>query len=241
MEEEIKQLIGLQDLDLEIQSMKKERDEIPAAITSSNKELKELETSLAIEKERFDVDEKEKNTKEIELKLEDIKLVKSREKLNAVKTTKEHKAALKEIEEHNKQNSILEERILFLLDELDSLRKTVEELESAFKVSSKEIGAEIEGFEKRTAEIEKSIETMQIKRNTLFAKIDQKYSEKYNRLINSVEGHVVVGVVKGVCTGCFINLPPQLFNEMMGDKNLKVCPNCSRLIFFKEEETDKKG
>jgi uncharacterized protein len=241
LEEEIKQLIGLQDLDLEIQSIKKERDEIPAAITSFNEELKELETSLAIEKERFDVDEKEKNTKEIELKLEEIKLVKSREKLNAVKTTKEHKAALKEIEEHNKQNSILEERILFLLDELDTLRKTVEELESAFKVSSKEIGAEIEGFEKRTAEIEKSLETMQEKRDTLFSKIDQKYSEKYNRLINSVYGHVVVGVVKGVCTGCFMNLPPQLFNEMMEDMDLKVCPNCSRLIFFKDDETDKKG
>ena len=82
---------------------------------------------------------------------------------------------------------------------------------------------------------------MQGKRDTLLAKIDPKYSEKYNRLINSVEGHVVVGVVKGVCTGCFMNLPPQLFNEMMSDMDLKLCPNCSRLIFFKEDETDKKG
>ena len=235
MKEEIKQLIDLQNLDLEIQSIIKEKDEIPAVITSLNEELTKLETNLAIEKERFDVDEKEKSSKEIELKLEEIKLEKSREKLNAVKTTKEHKAALKEIEEHNKQNSILEERILFLLDELESLRKIVENLESDYNVRAKEIGAETKKIGKRAIEIDKTIETMQDKRNKLFAKIDPEYSEKYNRLINSLQGHVVVNVVKGVCTGCFINLPPQLFNEMLRDMDLKTCPNCSRLIFFKEE------
>jgi len=235
LKEEIKQLIDLQNLDLEIQSIIKEKDEIPAVITSLNEELTKLETNLAIEKERFDVDEKEKSSKEIELKLEEIKLEKSREKLNAVKTTKEHKAALKEIEEHNKQNSILEERILFLLDELESLRKIVENLESDYNVRAKEIGAETKKIGKRAIEIDKTIETMQDKRNKLFAKIDPEYSEKYNRLINSLQGHVVVNVVKGVCTGCFINLPPQLFNEMLRDMDLKTCPNCSRLIFFKEE------
>jgi predicted nucleic acid-binding Zn-ribbon protein len=239
LKEEIKQLIELQNLDLELQSDKREMDEIPAKIDTLNEELDKLDASLKAEKERLDEDEKERRSKEVELKEEEIKLKKARDKLNVVKTNKEYKAALKEVEDHNRQNSLLEERILALMDELDSLRNTVKELESDYEKRSEEIGAEIEGFTKKTEEIDKSIEKKQKKRNTLLEKIDPDYSTKYNRLINNLEGQVVVGVVNGVCNGCFINLPPQFFNEMLRDRDIKVCPNCSRLIFFKEEETKK--
>lgn len=239
MKEEIKQLIELQSLDLELQSDRRERDEIPAKIETLNKELYKLDVSLKEEKEHLDEDEKERRSKEVELKEEEIKLKKAREKLNVVKTNKEYKAALKEVEDHNKQNSLLEERILALMDELDTLRNKVKELESDYEVRAKEIGTEVEGLTKKTDEIDKSIEKKQEKRNTLFEKINPDYSTKYNRLINTLEGQVVVSVVNGVCNGCFINLPPQFFNEMLRDQDIKVCPNCSRLIFFKEEETKK--
>lgn len=239
MKEEIKQLLELQNLDLELQSDKREMDEIPAKIDSLNEELKNLGASLKAESERLDEDEKEKRTKEVELKEEEIKLKKSRDKLNVVKTNKEYKAALKEVEDHNRQNSLLEERILALMDELDSLRNTVEQLESDYEERSKEVGAEIGVLTKKTEDINESIEKKKEKRNGLLEKIDPDYSIKYNRLINNLEGQVVVGVINGICNGCFMNLPPQFFNEMLRDRDIKVCPNCSRLIFYKEEEAKK--
>jgi len=42
-----------------------------------------------------------------------------------------------------------------------------------------------------------------------------------------------------VCTGCYMNLTPQFFNEIQRDKDLKVCPNCSRMIYWHEEVEEK--
>ncbi|MBN1571764.1 MAG: hypothetical protein JW984_01060 [Deltaproteobacteria bacterium] len=241
MKEDIQQLINLQEIDLELETIRRERDQIPTKIASLNRELQDLETELASEKERLDEDEKEKKLKETELRDEEEKLKKSRDKLNAVKTNKEYKAVLKEVEDHNKQNSLLEERILVLMDQLDSLRNTVNGLESRLVERRAEIGTEVEGLTKKTEEIDKSIESKQDEREKLLAKIDPKYSENYNRLSKRLGGTVVVGVSRGICTGCYMNLPPQFFNEMLRDLDIKVCPNCSRLIFLKEDEAVKKA
>ncbi len=240
MKEDIQQLITLQEIDLELEIIKGEKDEIPAKIAILNRELEELEAELASEKERLESDENEKKLKESELRDEEEKLKKSRDKLNAVKTNKEYKAVLKEVEDHNKQNSLLEERILALMDELDSLKNSVDVLESKLNERRAEIGAEVGDLTKKTDEIDKSIGSKQDKREKLLAKIDPKYSETYNRLSKRLGGTVVVSVSKGICSGCFMNLPPQFFNEMLRDLDIKICPNCSRLIFLKEDEAVKK-
>ncbi len=46
---------------------------------------------------------------------------------------------------------------------------------------------------------------------------------------------VLVKVKKGVCNGCYMNLPPQFFNELLSDRDIKTCPNCARLIYLDEE------
>lgn len=241
MKDDIQQLITLQEIDLKLEIIKRERDEIPTKIASLNRELDNLEVELTAEKERLVEDEKEKKLKESELRDEEEKLKKSRDKLNAVKTNKEYKAVLKEVEDHNKQNSLLEERILALMDQLDSLKDAVSQLESRLGERRREIETEIEGLTKKTEEIDESIESKQGERGKLLAKIDPKYSETYNKLSMRLGGSVVVGVSRGICLGCFMNLPPQFFNEMLRDLDIKICPNCSRLIFLKEDEAVKKG
>jgi len=43
-------------------------------------------------------------------------------------------------------------------------------------------------------------------------------------------------VKNGTCLGCFMNIPPQLFIEVMKNSRLITCPSCNRIFFYNEEE-----
>ncbi len=47
-------------------------------------------------------------------------------------------------------------------------------------------------------------------------------------------GYAVAPVVKGVCQGCHMALPPQLNNILARMESLETCPRCGRLVYRKE-------
>jgi predicted nucleic acid-binding Zn-ribbon protein len=54
-------------------------------------------------------------------------------------------------------------------------------------------------------------------------------------LISRRGGTAVVNVKNGVCLGCFMNIPPQLFIEVTKNNRLILCPSCNRIFYFTEE------
>ena len=68
--------------------------------------------------------------------------------------------------------------------------------------------------------------------------IDASVLRKYDMLRTRRNGKAVVGVIKGVCQGCFMSIPPQHFNNILkGDKMLD-CPTCQRILFHNPESTE---
>ncbi|HFB84009.1 MAG TPA: hypothetical protein ENJ72_04385, partial [Thermodesulfatator sp.] len=44
-----------------------------------------------------------------------------------------------------------------------------------------------------------------------------------------------------ICEGCHMNIPPQLYNELMRDNRLMECPLCQRIIYHKDSYKDVTG
>jgi len=55
---------------------------------------------------------------------------------------------------------------------------------------------------------------------------------KYDKIRGRSRGIAVISVWKGICNGCHMNLPPQLYNELQKSAELMICPNCNRIIYF---------
>ncbi len=47
-------------------------------------------------------------------------------------------------------------------------------------------------------------------------------------------GIAVVSARSSICSGCNMNLPPQLYNELQRSEELICCPNCNRIIYWDE-------
>ena len=239
MKEKVVLLTHLQEVDNLLLSLKKRREIIPERILELEIELEQYQIDINTGKERLIELEKERKEKDIDLKDEEESLIKSESKLSEVKTNKEYEAALKEIVEHKKKNSMLEEQTLKLMEEFDTLQQEIARKETELKEKSVEIDSDIESLKKKADEIEKELKLKEKERSKISIDIDPAHLMKYERLGKMKINNSVVRVKKGVCGGCFMNLPPQLYNEMQRDQDLKICPNCNRLIYWQEDEKEK--
>jgi len=65
----------------------------------------------------------------------------------------------------------------------------------------------------------------------LIQSCDKAILGHYQKLIQKGNGLAVVSVVDGICQGCHLNIPPQLYNEVLKQKELITCPFCHRILY----------
>ena len=113
-------LVALQGVELEILKTERQIFALNDEASSLGQASAEHEAQVAAEKKALD--ELKKTYRELESESKDnaAKIEKSNEKLRAVKTNKEYQSTLKEIEEIQKKNSGIEDRMIELLDQLES-------------------------------------------------------------------------------------------------------------------------
>ena len=68
-------------------------------------------------------------------------------------------------------------------------------------------------------------------RNTRVKKVKAALLRKYEQIREKRDGVAMVGVTNGVCLGCYMNVPPQLYNELLREDKLHACPTCNRLLY----------
>ncbi|MGQ9500303.1 MAG: zinc ribbon domain-containing protein, partial [Dissulfurimicrobium sp.] len=195
-------------------------------------ELKQLNEQLAaVKKRKFDIED--------ELKMEMIRLNKSQQKLNSIKTNREYQALLKEIDEIKKANKSREDEMIAAMEELESIEVSIKTKKSETDDIQKEIDAENAHLIQIENELNRQLDVIMKQRDIIVKDIRQDLLSRYHFLRDKRGGIVIVSVTEGVCNGCHMNLPPQLFNELLRDEKIHYCPTCQRLIYAKiNEEND---
>src|SRR6185295_5636064 len=63
--------------------------------------------------------------------------------------------------------------------------------------------------------------------------VEKNWLKTYDSLA-AKRGYAVAPVIKGVCQGCHMALPPQLNNILARMESIETCPRCGRLVYRKE-------
>ena len=205
-------------------------------------ELEQEYTSVcdAVEAQRTQVDglRKRRKEKDSQLQAGQESLKRTRERLFEVKTNKEYQSMLKEIEIFEGKNSRLEDEVISFLDELDRLeaelkvqerdledrRRLYEEERRKMEEELNSLNGELEDCTRKNAEIRKEIPA--------------EILRKYEKIKGIGRGLAVVAVWKEVCGGCHMTIPPQLYNDLQKTKALITCPNCNRIIYWENRNSE---
>ena len=234
MEQELKTIYETQIIDIQIMENEKKLVSTPKKIEKMDSDIKAMQDKISKEKEILEELEKERKRKEKDLELDKEKVKKFESKLYEVKTNKEYQALLKEIETAKLMNDKEEEEIIEIMVKIEDLKKDYEstskllkEKEKVTEVEKKKLLAEIDS-------VDKTINKLKQQRDNLLSVVDKTLRETYNMLISKRGGMAVVNVKNGVCLGCFMNIPPQLFIEVTKNNRLILCPSCNRIFYFTE-------
>ncbi len=234
MREDIANLIKLQKVDLKLLALDKEKENCPDSLLEAEKALSaKKEEIVAIEKEIEDLKYK-KRAHEDELEQEYQRLRKSQNRLMEVKAQREYQALLKEIEEIKKANKVREEEILQIMDRLEKLAEEKEKLAQELVELEKQVNDERAKYEAKRAEIDQQRSVVWEEREAIAKNIPVTLLKRYEFIKSRRNGVAVVGVLDAVCDGCHMNIPPQLYNELIRDDKVHECPICQRIIFYKK-------
>ena len=88
--------------------------------------------------------------------------------------------------------------------------------------------------ETEKAELEKELVTLKKLRAGVVEATDSDVYDQYIMLLEIYHGHAVSEVREEICQGCNMNIPPQLFVEIKKNEDIYHCPQCRRILYYRE-------
>lgn len=231
MREQLKLLENLQQVDVQLEVKKQALTSLPAKLKSLKEDVDRVE--LLLDKERQQLEESQRLRAELDggIKSNQDMMTKSKNKLGQVRNSKEFMATQRELEVTRKTTLDREE-------ELAKLMAAIETSQESIKVHEEEVGALkrlVDEEEKETsakvAELQGEVEVGQAARDKMTKGIRKDLLARYDH-IRRAAGDAVVPARSGVCTGCDMMLPPQLFNILQRGDSVETCPSCRRIVYF---------
>jgi uncharacterized protein len=227
-------LLQLQTSDVKVRELETASTQLPAKLDPLRRDLAKLQGMLDAEKAKLGETETWRKNQQELLDREREALKAAQNKLNASKNTKEYGAASREVE--NKRKSIADREA-----ELKKVSEAATTSTGQLAARDKDVEGvrtELTQNEDAMAEQLNSIRTQlaeaKVARDQARAQVDKQWLKTYDTLL-SKRGYAVAPVIKGVCQGCHMALPPQLNNILARMESIQTCPRCARLVYRKEQ------
>jgi uncharacterized protein len=226
----------LQDVLLKEFEIEAELEEIPRELNSLKKRFQRADRAI----KEYELG-KEKHTATIErLRREKEELNKNKEKFEAqiplIKTQREYEALTSELAQIKEKLEAMEEEELNAFQELENVNKALEEQ----KAVHEELSAEIKDLDKKVGkameEKQKELKSCLKGKDKISSGLDEEIVYKFEKIVKKKDGIGIVSVKRNVCMGCNMILPPQFVNNVRKEDMIIFCPNCSRILFYHEDE-----
>jgi len=144
----------------------------------------------------------------------------------------EYRALAHEIELCKEAIVKLEDQQLDLMEKAEKAQKDASAAAQAANDAKKLADGQIANLATREQNLQKELAELQSNREQLLQAVDESARSRYERLLKSKGGNVVVGVQHGVCGGCHMRLPTQIIVSCQAQQELVTCINCGRILYY---------
>lgn len=224
-------LLKLQGIELKMASIQTFIDGHPGQLKQLDSRLTAFEDNISEVKSGLSDLQQIYRSHESDAQTYQAQIEKSREKLKSVKTNKEYQSSLKEIGELEGLQSKVEDKMIQCLEDTDEAEAALAGKKEEFKRFSQQGNVQKEEIKRESAEKEAQLSELDMERKKILQLVAPGLLNKYNAVKKNAGGIGVAVVKNSVCQGCNVNIPPQMFNELLKFDKLLVCPFCQRIIY----------
>jgi predicted nucleic acid-binding Zn-ribbon protein len=234
MDEQLGMLIQLQEIDGKIRSLADQKKRLPEILAGLESRRAANKAELETAKENLLAAQKSKRDRDKDLEAGVQKVEKLKTRSSEIKNNKEYQALLKEIETAEQENKAIEDDILTLMEKIDAAATQITAAEQKANDEEISIRAELKQHEAAFAKLEVELQGVERTHQELAARVDPSVLSSYQKLLRT-KGGVAITEARGEnCSGCYMSIPPQIFVNVKKNASIITCPNCHRILYYKE-------
>lgn len=233
MHTQIEILASLQTVDREIKEQTGIKQVLLRDLESKEKEIRAKQSEIDILVAACAEKEKLRVAKDRVFQEEGRKAMDKRMRMNRIKNIKELQALQREIEQMRQTNGDLEDELIKIMEEIDADKAQIQAKEAEMAEMQEEWQKKQRELELQISGIDQAVSAAASRRRNIAAQVAGELISRYEMIFSRRGGTAVVEVSGGICQGCYMNIPPQLSNEIIKSEKVHLCPSCQRIVYVK--------
>ena len=237
IKEQIALLVELQEVDMTTHRLYERKAALPENPVAVKRLIQQAQHAVTeVSNLQKDTQAAWKNL-ESEFEAQEANIQKSKGRLSELKTNKEYQAHLFEIGLAEKKRGQVEEQLLVIMDRAEAVDQQVLKAKEEMAQQEAALEATLIKVETTEADIDRELEVLSRSHERLVRQLDEKLLKRYEQMRSSHSDRPMVPVQGGTCSGCQLQVPPQLVSEVKRGEALHVCSHCQRFLFWPSELT----
>lgn len=236
MSAQIEILASLQTADREIRQQHGKKQDLLGELQAKEQEIQIKKREIAKLSSALAETEKLRQEKDRVFQDEGKKATDRRMRMNRIKNSKELMALQREIDLIKQGNSEREDELIKLMEETDRANSEIKGKAEELAKLQTEWDQEQEELRSQITGIDQAVSEAATRRQTIAAQVAGDLISRYELIFSRRGGIAVVEVTGGICQGCYMNVPPQLWNEIIRSEKVHLCPSCQRILHYKPTE-----
>lgn len=229
MKEIIDRLKSLNKIDVQLQTLKKDMERLPKALTEQQQASKTLKSAIDRSKDQITKHKIDADSIELEVKSGEESLKRLATQMNVLRTSKEFETVRRQMDAQRAWNKENEGKVLEILEKVDALQKDMDKNNASLTAADTKLAEDTIRVEKEVAELKAEYEKLAAERAELAKDVPEKELTIYNRIAAN-RGQAIALVDRGICSACFMKIPPQIHNLALLAREMTQCPSCGRIL-----------
>ncbi len=233
MREQLVFLLQLQTSDVRVRELDAAATQLPAKLDPLRRDLAKLQGMLDVERGKLTENESWRKGQQDMLDRERELLRSAQGKFQASKNSREWSAASREVDNKKKSISDREVELKKVSESSSSTQGVLSSRDADVEALRTQLTESEAAMADQLAELQGKLADAKVARDAARGQVEKSWLKIYDSLVGK-RGYAVAPVIKGVCQGCHMALPPQLNNILARMQSIETCPRCGRLIYRKE-------
>lgn len=229
----LEKLAILQDRDGQLLSLRRELDGIPVHKLNTAARLREAEKQAAEAQDRQKHALSAIRQAELDVEAAKEKTDRLRRQQFEIKSNDQYRALQHEIEAEVLNIRKIEDREIEVMELSEAAHAAGTSKTAVLADVQAAAEEEVKTLESRVEKLQGEISHLETERNSLTAGIEPLWLDRYDRLLARVGAHAIVAIVREICSGCHMKLPPQVIQDAKREQTICTCTFCGRMLYWK--------
>lgn len=241
VEEKLKALYELQQVDSKIDELRILAGELPQEVKDKADELEGLKTRLRNTEDAMRNAESQISDHRVKMENAQASIARYKEQQNNVRNNREFDNLSKEIEYQELDIELSQKKIRTLTADLEQLQQDKAKTITQIEEKTVDLEQKRNELDSILSETKVETETLMVRSGELERGIDERLLMAFKRIRkNAHNGLAVVKVERDSCGGCHSKIPAQRQLDIRLRKKIIVCEFCGRILVDPEMEVGKK-